>query len=446
MHPASMFLLNEYVATGTQLKLERPGKAACITACDTIEGPIIKTKDGSVVHIRSLKQAKQVVSEAGEILFLGDILISYGDFFNRAHKLVPPGYCEEWWFAELQEKEKDKKRIVEKTGINQERIDSLFQFPISFVPSAQEAILFSQNCNIPLHPYFTYHWKSVFGEKKIALLSLLEKSNIMNEEGILQKIILPYEEEGKRALEIAGVPHTFVNSNYIVFDKEVANILFIIFDLAKKEQLTKLKNGKENSIFEILEKIAPYKIKYKSGLFIGARMGRPEKAKMRKLTGSPQVLFPVGEEGGRFRCFQSSLEAGKITAEFPTYFCKECAIESIYPFCEECDKKTTKYYFCNPCKKLLEKEECNQHGPARSYRTRELDVGKYFSRSFIKLNMQVYPDLIKGVKGTSNKEHIPEHMVKGILRAKHDIYVNKDGTTRYDMTQLPLTHFKQKEI
>src|SRR3989338_4647827 len=141
MHPASMFLLNQYVATGTQLKLERPGKAACITACDTIEGPIIKTKDGSVVHIRSLKQAKQVVSEVGEILFLGDILISYGDFFNRAHKLVPPGYCEEWWFAELQEKEKDKKRIVEKTGINQERIDSLFQFPISFFSSSQKTII-----------------------------------------------------------------------------------------------------------------------------------------------------------------------------------------------------------------------------------------------------------------------------------------------------------------
>jgi len=28
----------------------------------------------------------------------------------------------------------------------------------------------------------------------------------------------------------------------------------------------------------------------------------------------------------------------------------------------------------------------------------------------------------------------------------HDIYVNKDGTTRYDMTQLPITHFKPAEV
>ncbi|MEM3390730.1 MAG: DNA polymerase II large subunit [Archaeoglobaceae archaeon] len=33
-----------------------------------------------------------------------------------------------------------------------------------------------------------------------------------------------------------------------------------------------------------------------------------------------------------------------------------------------------------------------------------------------------------------------------MLRAKHDVYVFKDGTIRYDMTDLPLTHFKPKEI
>ena len=44
--------------------------------------------------------------------------------------------------------------------------------------------------------------------------------------------------------------------------------------------------------------------------------------------------------------------------------------------------------------------------------------------------MSQYPDLIKGVRGTSNKDHVPEHFAKGILRAKHDVSVNKDGTTR----------------
>ncbi len=56
------------------------------------------------------------------------------------------------------------------------------------------------------------------------------------------------------------------------------------------------------------------------------------------------------------------------------------------------------------------------------------------------------PALIKGVRGTSNKDHIPEHLSKGLLRAAHQLYVNKDGTIRYDMTEMPITHFKPQEI
>ncbi len=37
-------------------------------------------------------------------------------------------------------------------------------------------------------------------------------------------------------------------------------------------------------------------------------------------------------------------------------------------------------------------------------------------------------------------------MEKGILRAKFRLHVNKDGTTRYDATELVLTHFKAREI
>jgi DNA polymerase II large subunit len=50
------------------------------------------------------------------------------------------------------------------------------------------------------------------------------------------------------------------------------------------------------------------------------------------------------------------------------------------------------------------------------------------------------------VRGTNNKEHVLENLCKGILRAKYGLCVNKDGTIRYDMTELPITHFKPSEI
>jgi len=45
-----------------------------------------------------------------------------------------------------------------------------------------------------------------------------------------------------------------------------------------------------------------------------------------------------------------------------------------------------------------------------------------------------------------NQIRIVEHLAKGILRAVHGLYVNKDGTIRYDMIETCLTHFTPKEI
>jgi len=105
---------------------------------------------------------------------------------------------------------------------------------------------------------------------------------------------------------------------------------------------------------------------------------------------------------------------------------------------------------------VIEQEHCPRHDSEEtaeesristvSSREMEIDIEKYFTSALKKLKIKNPPALIKGVRGTSNKDHTPEHLAKGILRAKHNVYVNKDGTTRYDMTQLPITHFKPKEI
>jgi len=54
--------------------------------------------------------------------------------------------------------------------------------------------------------------------------------------------------------------------------------------------------------------------------------------------------------------------------------------------------------------------------------------------------------MIKGVRGTSNADHSCERLEKGFIRAKYNLNVNKDGTIRYDMTEMPITHFRAKEI
>jgi DNA polymerase II large subunit len=461
--PATMHLLDDYIAIGTQLKVERPGKAASMTPCDTIDGPIVKLKDGSVIIINSLKDAKKYKQDIIEIIYLGDILFNYGDFSENNHILVPAGYNEEWWARELEKKSVelfgmlDTVKLSNETEINADDMEILIKNPLRSNISARAAINLSTKLLVPLHPTYTYFWSQITINDLKGIISWLYEIRLVNEENILVKAILPYSKERekeKRALEIIGIPHLLVNNEFVVFEKD-HSLSF----------LTSLGYFNYGSVSDILNKLLSFStpldavnavsgiiIRDRAGTFIGARMGRPEKAKMRKMDGSPHLLFPVGEEGGRLRSFQSALEAGFIEGEFPIYFCPECSKETIYHICDICKKPAKKRYFCKKCNEIIDKPECKKsngtddHGKADPFRKQKIDIARYFNSAIKLLSEKTYPDLIKGVRGTANKDHNPEHLFKGILRAKHDVYVNKDGTIRFDMTELPLTHFKPKEI
>jgi len=56
------------------------------------------------------------------------------------------------------------------------------------------------------------------------------------------------------------------------------------------------------------------------------------------------------------------------------------------------------------------------------------------------------PEKIKAVKGLFSEDQTPEPLEKGILRALHGVSVFRDGTTRFDMSDVPVTHFRPCEI
>jgi len=167
IHPATLIILNKFIAIGTQLKVERPGKATAVTICDSIEGPIVKLNDNSIVRIDSEQKAKEIQDSIKEILFLGDILISYGDFFNRAHTLVPAGYCEEWWSLEVEKAmvnlfgSLDYYKLSQLTNINVEYLEKLIKDYLFVKPDAKAAIALSKILEVPIRPYYTYHWKTI---------------------------------------------------------------------------------------------------------------------------------------------------------------------------------------------------------------------------------------------------------------------------------------------
>ncbi|MFH1409260.1 MAG: DNA polymerase II large subunit [Nanoarchaeota archaeon] len=449
IHPATMHLLNRYVATGTQLKVERPGKAAAITPVDTIEGPIVKTTDGSVLKITNEQEAKRLTSQTQEILFLGDILFNYGDFSENGHRLVPPGYSPEWWIQEVERESVnifgtlDAERLAELAGIPASTILPLFRRPAASLKAA-DAISLARKINVPLHPDHDFYWYSIEKEGLIQLLDWFSKGTPHYEHNLLAKFVLPIDNIPKRFLELIGCPHLVVAQDQVVIQREEAQILDALCFLGDKPKLAKTIKGiidsTETDLLLLLTKSSGITLRDKSGTFIGARMGRPEKAKMRQLTGSPHVLFPVGSEGGRLRSFQAALGVKKVTSAFPQLRCDKCGI-TLYRACEQCGKRTHPQYFDERTGVLS-----TDKGHGVPYAMKGIDITRYFESALDLLKMTSYPDLIKGVRGTSNKDHIPEHLAKGILRAYHQVCVNKDGTTRYDMSELPITHFKPREI
>jgi len=440
VHPATMAITDGFIAIGTQLKIEKPTKGCAVTSCDSIDGPIVKLVNGSVKQIQDYKKAKGIYNDVEEIIYLGDMLFPFSDVTNRNAILPKPGYVEEWWDLEL-----------EKKGGH---IDNYFN--VDF----ERAIELSRNFKVPLYPKFIFYWTEISKEQLLGLIDWLKHSVVR-----AGKIILPFNqteqekfELGKRALELLGVEHDVVTGN-VVLTKENTKALFvnlgIDLDILEKEgfllkdilDMDKFKLDK--NVLEVVNSFSEFEIKDKAGDFIGSRMGRPEKAKLRKLTGSPNVLFPVGKEGGRFRSVQAACEEGRVRSSFPLYYCEKCKKETIYPLCENCETKCRKrYYFFEDKEKSFNKINERYEEEGKQYSYQELDINHYFEKAVEKLGLakSEVPFLIKGVKGTSSTEHAMENLAKGILRARYDLQVNKDGTIRFDGTELPIVYFKPKEV
>jgi DNA polymerase II large subunit len=83
-------------------------------------------------------------------------------------------------------------------------------------------------------------------------------------------------------------------------------------------------------------------------------------------------------------------------------------------------------------------------GTTRSYQKSEIDIHKLLANAIMKLGAPQRD--AKGVRALISRNKEPELLEKAVLRAKYALYVFKDGTTRYDATDAPLTHFTPKEV
>ena len=436
IHPATMFLLDEFVAVGTQVKIERPGKSAELFPCDTIEGPVVRLDNGDVLQLKSAKEALELKNRIVRILFLGDMLITIGDFRKSAHPLMPAGYCNEWWALEA-----EKGEAAAKSGIVS---DDFIKNPDGIDPFT--AVEISMQLGIPLHPKYTHYYKALSKNEALDFIARGRVARKIFEGNEIVSAVFNNNAGTKAAMEKIGLPHT-VSDEGIVVGREFAYPL-----LKTLGAFSEKKPDESMEILEILSDVSGMRIMDKCGTFIGARMGRPEAAKPRKMIGNPNVLFPIGFAGGSTRSINKAMEfgqgerAGTMEVELELRKCGNCGKMVGGSFCPVCRKRTEKIMLCKKCGRTSISEKCSHcGGEAVAFNKRKVNIKELVMHSLSEMKTKM-PEIVKGVRGLINDSKIAEPIEKGILRANYDLHIFRDGTIRYELLNAPLTHFKPREI
>jgi len=445
VHPATMKVLHDFLAAGTQLRIEGPGKAGVVLPVDCLEPPVVRLRDGSVVKV-SLDNFDQIKNVIDRILFLGDMLVGFGDFLYNNKPLVPSGFTEEWWRQELwaavnRDCNGSLESVAEKVRIPVNRLKGFLADPFREKPTAKQAIALASALNVSLHPTFTYFWSSISPADLQKLRRWLSSAETEAEDDAVHEIRGSKDEKAKDILERLCVPHRVVETQ-IKIENDNAHVLAFCLGL----HLDKTRTTRGKSICELIGGWSGITVREKAPTLIGARMGRPEKAKRRSMRPLVHVLFPVGLAGGSRRNLVEAMSKGAVEVELARRRCQECSLETFRTECPKCGAETVLQESCPRCGREVKGDSCPVcKVQARSYKKQLINVKALMDRAFKKLNLPV-SDLVKGVKGLTNETKTAEIVEKGVLRAKYDLSVFKDGTIRFDATDAPLTHFKASEI
>ena len=309
---------------------------------------------------------------------------------------------------------------------------------IGVVPTAEDALRIAKHSNIPLHPRYTYFWENIAPQDFDQLRSrMMDKTQTVSS---ATRIVTRNEPLTKAILENLCVPHN-VDHESIVIEAE-APILYECLGLSSPSK--PLEGG---DVFQKIAQASGIRVMKKAPVYVGARMGRPEKAKRREMRPLVHCLFPVGLGGGPRRSIvEAATEHAVISVEIAYRTCK-CGNVTHLNFCERCGEKTTKVFVCPKCGAEGASKTCpNCRSTAHAYTERSVPIRDLLNLAERKLSLTVVPESVKGVRGLTNDAKAPEPLEKGLLRAKHDVSVFKDGTIRFDATNAPLTHFKPAEV
>jgi len=401
LHPATMVVLDDFIAVGTQIKTERPGKAGAVSPCESIEGPLVLLESGDFVAVASEAEARELRPKIKRIIDLGEVLVPYGEFLENNHPLVPGAFAIEWYREELRA--------------------AAGELPADWEsPSWDRALALSREHRVPLHPRFNLFWHDF----DVAALTAFREVVLRSGKARGDLLLLPFDAGTQDVLVTLGATHRLRGGELVVESYARALLAGLgiepTSDGLRARPAVEAANG-----LEFASRNTGVPVKARGPTRIGARMGRPEKAAPREMSPPPHGLFPLGAAGGMQRLVNEAVTKEAVEIEIGLRVCSACGQRWLLPRCPKCGAHTE---------------------PRMRPMRQKIPLREILDDAMARIGMTSMPPGVKGVQGMISRSKTPEPMEKGLLRAKHGLHVFKDGTTRFDMTNLVLTHFRPEEI
>jgi DNA polymerase large subunit len=450
VQPATMHLVDDFLATGTQIKTERPGKAGGVIPVDTIEGPTVRLANGDVRRIDDTDEALEIRNGVEEILDLGEYLVNYGEFVENNHPLPPASYVFEWWVQDFEHAGADVQAMRDDPHIDLEN------------PRTEEALEWAAEYDAPLHPTFTYLWHDISVSEFEVLADAVEAGDVRG-----GRLVLSNTETVRTALEhllvehrqgeVLEIPEWEALVRSLGFDADLTRS----WDTLSQEAREWGEHEPGDNAVKAVNEVAPFSVRERAPTRIGNRMGRPEKSEKREMSPAVHTLFPLGEAGGDQRDVAKAAshtegmsgKRGQIEVQVGRRECENCDTETFKCRCPECGGDSYPVYRCPDCETRVEPDQAGRaecprcEVPATSVEWQTIEMNDEFRGALESVGERpnVF-DTLKGVKGLTSAHKTPEPIEKGVLRAKHDVSAFKDGTIRYDMTDLPVTSVRASEL
>ncbi len=436
IHPALPTLLDFPVVVGTQVKVDQPGKAATIAFVDSIEGPTVLLRDGSVRRIDSAEQAEEVRGELAKVIDLGDVLISFGDFLESNKNLPPSPYVVGWWAQDVENASLSlsKRQSPGEDRIYKEILERITADP-SLGISAREALTLSKELNVPLHPRFSYRFDRLSATELLEVRRASHYANDRVEVDITSHRV-------KLLLERTLLPHR-VEGGVALVEGDDAVILAHLFALDSAVPPSE----DYRDAADMIRGLSGIRIGRQTTATVGVRVGRPEKAMLRHLKPPVHTLFPVGPGGGPSRNLLTAVGKGEtVEVDIVNLVCPSCGARRTSIRCDQCGEATQRFLTCPRCNKDTNDSVC----PSCKIKTVTHSRTRFNLRSKVEFAIRRVPHdpskPVKGVRGLTSQSKTPEALEKGIIRSNNSVYVYKDGTMRIDITNAPLTHFRPRDI